>query len=124
MIKIDFQKETEINQSNTNQDFHAKSMNKRCYISKKRKLDQINKLKSTKNLLGVVTIQQYNLNAGLEKVLMDKEDAVKKQLSQLHGMNTFTPVDGSQLTREENKNAIISFMFLADKIDSSIKGRA
>ena len=39
-------------------------------------------------------------------------------------MNTFTPVDGSNLRKEENKDAITSLIFLAKEIYCRIKGRA
>ena len=39
-------------------------------------------------------------------------------------MNTSTPVDGSKLIKKEKKDAITSLMFLYEKIDSRIKGRA
>ena len=79
----------------------------------------MNKLEVTKYVLGVVMIQQYSLNAGLNKFGKGEQSEVTKELAKLHEMNAFT-----QLRKEEKKDLIISLMFLADKRDGSINGRA
>ena len=57
------------------------------------------------HVLGVVMTQYYSLIAGII-FRNDGEATVTKELSQLHDMNTFTPVNGSNLSKEENKDAI------------------
>ena len=51
-------------------------------------------------------------------------NAVKKELSQLHNMHTFIPKDLSEITRGMRKKSIASLMFLKEKINGDVKGRA
>ena len=82
------------------------------------------KIEVTEYVLGVIMIQQYSLNVVVKKFGKDVEATVKKYTAQLHDMNTFTPVDGSQLIKVEKKGAITSLMFLAEKRYGSINVRA
>ena len=45
-------------------------------------------------------------------------------MKQLHDMCTFTPINGSDLTKKERADAIASLMFLTEKRDGRIKGCA
>ena len=47
-----------------------------------------------------------------------------KELSQLHRMNTMTHHDATTLTPKEKRRAVSLLMFLKEKRDKSIKGRA
>jgi hypothetical protein len=52
------------------------------------------------------------------------EKAVTRELRQLHDMITFFPLDPSSITREQRAKAIASLMFLKEKRNGDIKGRA
>ncbi len=47
-----------------------------------------------------------------------------KELSQLHRMNTMMPLDARSLTMKQKWSAVLTLMFLKEKRDKSIKGRA
>ena len=66
---------------------------------------------------------QLSLKQGLFKWKDKGEDAVAKELSQLHFCNTFEPVDPSTLTKKEKERAIESHLFLKLKQDVTMKGR-
>ena len=58
-------------------------------------MDPLSELEVTGHVLGVVMTQHCSLKAGIKTFAKDVEVAVTKELSQLHDINTFTPVDGS-----------------------------
>jgi len=66
---------------------------------------------------------QLSLKWGLSKWKEKEEDAVAKELSQLHFHNTFEPVILSTLTKKEKERAIESHLFLKLKQDATVKGR-
>jgi hypothetical protein len=67
---------------------------------------------------------QYSLNKGLRKFQKEGKKAVEKELEQLHMKETFAPVNEGDLTARQKKSALESLVFLKEKIDGSIKGRA
>jgi hypothetical protein len=71
-----------------------------------------------------IALQQYSIKAGLRKFGVKGEKAVSKELQQLHDMVTFFPLDPSTITREQRARAIASLMFLKEKRNGDIKGRA
>jgi hypothetical protein len=71
-----------------------------------------------------VALMQYSIKAGLKKFGEKGEAAVTKELKQLHDMTTFYPVDSKTLTKEDKAKAIASLMFLKEKRDGTVKGRA
>ena len=50
--------------------------------------------------------------------------AVVKELTQLHVMNTWTPMHADRLSREQKMRALSSLLFLKEKRMGDIKGRA
>jgi hypothetical protein len=46
---------------------------------------------------------------------------VTKELTQMHDMNVFRPIEAESLTYNEKKKALSSLMFFKEKRDSSIK---
>ena len=74
-------------------------------------------------IMGVI-MTQYSLNKGLEEFGDRGKEAVVKELSSLKDMNTFFPMDAEALTKEQRARAIYSLMFLKEKCDGTIKGRA
>ena len=72
---------------------------------------------------GVIVVHQYNLRKGLE-LFGDKADtATVKELSQIHEMGTFVPLDAGELTPEKKAKALSSLMFIVGKRDGRIKAR-
>ena len=45
------------------------------------------------HVLGIVMMQQYSLMAGLNKFGKEGEQAVTKELTQIHELETYVPVD-------------------------------
>ena len=71
-----------------------------------------------------IIMTQYSLNKGLKEFGDRGEEAVVKELSSLKDMDTFFPMDAETLTKEQRAKAISSLMFLKEKRDGTIKGRA
>jgi hypothetical protein len=67
---------------------------------------------------------QYSLKKGLTKFQGKAEYAVSKELMQLHMKYTFPPRDTTELAEEQKKVALESLMFLKEKRDGKIQGRA
>ena len=88
------------------------------------KLTPMSESEKKEHVLGVIMLQQFNLNAGLKKFGSRGEAAVSKELKQLHDMRTFFPVEAKSLSKEERLKALSSLMFLTEKRDGKIKGRA
>jgi hypothetical protein len=66
---------------------------------------------------------QYSLKKGLKKFKEVGEEAVSKELLQLHMRDTFKPQDAEVLSTNQKKGALESLMFLKEKRDGTIKGR-
>jgi hypothetical protein len=76
------------------------------------------------HIIGVVMAQHFSLKAGLKKFGVPGEEATTKELTQLHDMVTFIPMDPTKLSRADRLKALSSLMFLIEKRDGTIKGRA
>jgi hypothetical protein len=76
--------------------------------------------------LGVMAyiLTQYNLKPGLRKFGTRGEKAALKEMTQLHIMDTWTPMDAGKLLREQRMRALSSLLFLKEKHTGDIKGRA
>jgi hypothetical protein len=66
---------------------------------------------------------QYSLKKGLKKFKEVGEEAVPKELLQLHMRDTFKPQNAKELSTDQKKGALESLMFLKEKRDGNIKGR-
>jgi hypothetical protein len=66
---------------------------------------------------------QYSLKKGLKKFKEIGEEAVSKELLQLHMRDTFKPQSADELSTNQNKGALESLMFLKEKRDGTVKGR-
>jgi hypothetical protein len=73
---------------------------------------------------GQHTKKQYGLKAGLKRFGSRGDVAVTKELSQLHTMGCFRPIDARNLTREERRNTLSSLMFMTEKRSGEVKARA
>jgi hypothetical protein len=67
---------------------------------------------------------QYNLKPGLRKFGSKEDKAAVKEMTQLHVMDTWTPMDVSKLSREQRMRALLSLLFLKEKRMGDIKGWA
>jgi hypothetical protein len=67
---------------------------------------------------------QYSLRKGLKKFQKVGEEAVSKELKQLHMRDTFAPQNSEELSDEQKRGALESLVFLKEKRDRSVKGRA
>ena len=76
------------------------------------------------HVLGVVMVQQFSLKAGMAKFGDCTKTAVTKELTQLHDMETYVPMDPKKMTRQQKVEALNSFMLLVEKWDGHIKSRA
>jgi hypothetical protein len=70
------------------------------------------------------TMQQYGLEKGICEWGNRGKDAAFKEVEQLHMHSTFKPVKEAHLMDEERAKAIGSLIFLKEKNDGTIKGRA
>ena len=69
------------------------------------------------------TTEQMNWKKGL-KIFGEKgEDAIQKELQQIHDMEGFQPKHWHELTKEERADALKYLMYLKEKRDGRIKGR-
>jgi hypothetical protein len=66
---------------------------------------------------------QYSMKAGMRKFKKRGEDAISKELSQLHYQDTFEPVHPKHLSFQERKEVLESHLFLKEKRDTYVKGR-
>ena len=67
--------------------------------------------------LGVMAnlLIKYNLKPGLQKFGTRGEKAALKEMTQLHIMDTWTPMDAGKLSREQRMRALSSLLFLKEK---------
>jgi len=72
--------------------------------------------------LGVALVH-YSMNAGIKKFKAKGEAGVTKELTQMHDMNVFHPIEVKSLTYNTKKKALLLLMFLKEKRDSSVKAR-
>jgi hypothetical protein len=67
---------------------------------------------------------QYSLKKGLRKFQKVGEEAVSKELKQLHIRETFTPQHSNDHSDSQKQKALESLVFLKEKRDGTIKGGA
>ncbi len=68
--------------------------------------------------------QQLFLNKGLKKFGDKGKKAAMKELDQLHNRKCFEPISVNELTAQEKAKAQDALMFLTEKRDGTVKGRA
>jgi hypothetical protein len=76
------------------------------------------------HVIGVIMAQQYTIQKGLRLLGGGCRRAVTKELTQLHNMATYKPMHAHKLTREQHMDVLLLLMFLTQKRDGWIKGRA
>ena len=75
------------------------------------------------DVLGIIMLQQYNINKGLKMSEDRGATAAAKELTQLHDMETFFPEDSSKLANKEKSDALYALILLTEKRNGDIKGR-
>ena len=70
-------------------------------------------------MLGVALIHS-SMNPGIKKFKEKGEAGATKELTQMHIMNVFRPIEVECLPHDKKKNALSSLIFLKEK-DSSVK---
>ena len=67
--------------------------------------------------LGVMAylLTQCNLKPGLRKFGTQGEKAALKEMTQLHIMDTWTPMEAGKLSRKQRMRALSSLLFLKEK---------
>ena len=63
----------------------------------------------------------YSMNAGSKKFKEKGTAGVTKELTQMHNMSMFRPIELKSLTNDDKKKALSSLMFLKEKRDSLVK---
>ena len=66
---------------------------------------------------------QLSLNKGLKEFSSRGEEAVSKELLQLHMRNVFQPLHISEIPKDKQFEILESHLFLEEKRDSTVKGR-
>ena len=82
-----------------------------------------NEAESLEEILGVAMAQHFIIRAGLNKFGRKGEKSVSNELTQLHTMSTYYPVDPTTLTKQQKLDALNSLMFLIEKRNGEIKAR-
>ncbi len=59
--------------------------------------------------------QQLSLHAGLKKFGDRAKEAVSKELTQIHQMVTYTPMDPDKMTTDQKRQAMRSLFLLTKK---------
>jgi hypothetical protein len=74
-------------------------------------------------LVAHIVMVQYSMKSGMKQFKQRGEDAVSKELSQLHFRDTFKPINPKDLTNEERKEVLESHLFLKEKRDTTVQSR-
>jgi len=70
-----------------------------------------------------VALVHYSMSAGIKKFKEKGEAGVTKELTQMHDMDVFRPINGDSLSYREKKGALSSLMFLKEKRDATVKAQ-
>ena len=74
-------------------------------------------------VLGVFMVHKFSLEKGLKEFVDRAKDSTMKELTQIHDMDMYHPLDASTLTWEQRKMALSYLLFLVEKRSGDIKGR-
>ena len=73
---------------------------------------EMNEAEVNSNVLDVAMLQQFKLKAGLKHFGKKGEEAVASELTQMHAMETYVPVDPESMTPQHKLEALNSQIFL------------
>ena len=83
-----------------------------------------NEAEALEEILGVAMEQHFSLTPILKKFGSKGEIEVSNELTKLHTMSTYYPVDPTTLTKQQNLDALNSLMFLIEERNEEIKAQA
>ena len=83
-----------------------------------------NEAEALEEILGIAMAQHFIIRAVLNKFGSKGEKSVINDLTQLHTMSTYYPVDSTTLTKKQKLDALNYLMFLIEKRNGKIKARA
>ena len=72
-------------------------------------------------IIGVAMAQHFSIRYRLKHFGDRGEKAVRKELTQLHKMHTYDPVDPKKFTKKQSMDALNSLMLLIEKRNGSVK---
>ena len=76
------------------------------------------------HVIGIALVEQYSLKKASKLFgATSTDEAVSKELNQIHDMETYTPLDPTSLSGHEKKQALNALLFLTEKRDGTIKAR-
>ena len=75
------------------------------------------------HILGVIFVQQYGLNKGIELFGEKSDAAVVKELTQINELETYEPIMAPDLSWEEKKKALESLLFITEKRNGDVNPR-
>lgn len=73
------------------------------------------------HVIGVILAQQYSIDKGIKLFGDRARESIRKELHQLHGYRTYTPVHAHELTAEEKRQALAFLIFLTEKRCGKVK---
>ncbi len=68
-----------------------------------------------------IALVHYSMNAGIRKFKAKGKAGVTKELTPMHDMSMFCPIEVEALTYNKRKKALLLLVFLKEKRDSSVK---
>ena len=71
----------------------------------------------------LIIAHQYSLKKGIELFGEKAKVAAVDELSQIHNLDTYTPMDHTKLTPNQKRKALSALFFLTEKQDGKMKGR-
>ena len=75
-------------------------------------------------MLGQIFAHTYNLTKGIKKFGDKGWDATLAKVKKIHDGTCFRPIDANKITSQERKRSMESLVFIMEKRDGTIKGRA
>ena len=75
-------------------------------------------------IIDVAMAQHFSVRSGLKRFGDRGEKDVSKELTQLHNMHTYDPVDPKKFTKKKSMDALNSLMFLIEKRNGAVKARS
>ena len=73
------------------------------------------------HVMGVLMAEHYSMKKAKELFGDRSDDAVMKELRQIHSFKTYEPLKASNLTWEEKKEALNSLLFVTEKRNGDLK---
>ena len=76
---------------------------------------------SIEEIIGVEMAQHFIVRYGLKRFGDRGEKDVSKELTQIHNMHTYDPVDPNKITKKKSMDALNSRILLIEKLNGDVK---